>query len=76
MHVSKWPKKPNLVLGPKPGDDSIFTLHPVHSRSRHTSHEETTRREQLHPHQSPTIGDEVVHKCLSHLFLIMDGVIL
>ena len=49
MHVSKWPKMPNLVLGPKPGGDSIFTQCLVHSRLRRTYHEETTHCRCLHP---------------------------
>ena len=38
MHVSKWPKRPNLVPKPKPSNNSIFTLHLVHFRLMRTSY--------------------------------------
>ena len=49
MHISKWLKRPNLVPGPKPGNDSIFTFRLVYSRLRRTSHEEIICHGRLHP---------------------------
>jgi len=39
----------NLVSEPKLGGYFIFSLRPVHSRPKRTSHEETTRCGHLHP---------------------------